>query len=417
VREQVIEPSGLREEAAEGGIVYAVLRWVMLFIVLTRASSDKLFGMFTIGGLPTGAVVNLVVIVGSLVLCIMTYPRWRHGVGPWWVLFIGLAVASLVHTPDLPEAVRFCAMVGTNIALLVLPFALFRTEHDLNAGLLIVVASAVVPILVGLTQLSEERIEATFPHPNIFAFYLCAVVIASAALLRQRKQLSPLVRRFVIGVLVACLFMLIETKTRGAWFGVAVAGLTYALLFNRRLLLLLPFTPLVLLSSEVRERLLDIGTPTEYIGDGVNANSLVWRQVLWESAYSWFREAPLLGYGIDSFHIYSPRFFAWEAVGYHSHNVYVQVAFELGVIGLFFFVMILLRLAWIAWRRRQFAHEESGILISLVVFYAVICYSDNILYYLSFNWYFWFLVGVFHCWLKIKSAEDQAYSPTVYPPE
>ena len=31
---------------------------------------------------------------------------------------------------------------------------------------------------------------------------------------------------------------------------------------------------------------------------------------------------------------------------------------------------------------------------SLAILYLVGCYTDNMLYYLAFNWYFWFFIGL-----------------------
>jgi O-antigen ligase len=192
------------------------------------------------------------------------------------------------------------------------------------------------------------------------------------------------------------------TKTRGAWFGLAAALCLYSVSHDRRFLVLIALSPLLMFVPAIQERLSDINTPTEFVGEGIIVNSYAWRQLLWEGAYGWFLESPFVGYGLDSFLTFSPQFFVWEPDGVYPHNVYVQTSFELGLIGLFFFVMIFLRLALIVWSGRSVARQPSVLLACLIIFYLLICYSDNILYYLSFNWYYWFMVGVLCCWIRIR---------------
>jgi O-antigen ligase len=125
-------------------------------------------------------------------------------------------------------------------------------------------------------------------------------------------------------------------------------------------------------------------------------NSYAWRVLLWRAGMNWMDGLHWLhGYGLESFRFYSPRFFPLPGQdSWDPHNVYVQLYFETGVLGLTAY-------GWLFWRvlRRLWLMAASWaaavIVIATVLAYILTSWSDNMLYYLSFNWYFWFFAGSF----------------------
>jgi hypothetical protein len=70
-----------------------------------------------------------------------------------------------------------------------------------------------------------------------------------------------------------------------------------------------------------------------------------------------------------------------------------------------------LTVAWLfgclAWRlARGWRRDPPGILIisCILMTYVLECYSDNMHFYLSFNWYFWFVMGTICAWLAQGDA-------------
>jgi hypothetical protein len=63
-------------------------------------------------------------------------------------------------------------------------------------------------------------------------------------------------------------------------------------------------------------------------------------------------------------------------------------------LGTFCFAWVFYRLLRTLSRRMPMDGPGTTILISLVIAYLVVCASDNMIDYLSFNWYFWFTIGV-----------------------
>jgi O-antigen ligase len=190
------------------------------------------------------------------------------------------------------------------------------------------------------------------------------------------------------------------TKTRSAWIAMAMIFILYGMMVERKYLLYLVLISLgALLIPSVHERVIDLfaGNSIENITEGEPLNSYAWRKVVWLASWDYIINKPILGHGYDTFSYYFLEFTPLEGEkGYDAHNVYVQIAFDMGFLGLFayliIFIGIMIRLF------KLFVYDKKGgvILIALLFSYMLVCMSDNMLYYLSYNWYFWFLMGVFY---------------------
>jgi hypothetical protein len=64
-----------------------------------------------------------------------------------------------------------------------------------------------------------------------------------------------------------------------------------------------------------------------------------------------------------------------------------------GLAGLLAYLWLYGRLLWMLRAMVPLDRLGAFISIALIVVYLVISFSDNMLAYLSFNWYFWFMVG------------------------
>jgi O-antigen ligase len=202
------------------------------------------------------------------------------------------------------------------------------------------------------------------------------------------------------------------TKTRSGWMAGGLLFLVYAIRVDRRFLagfLLIPV--LIVTSPSVIDRLTDITEPIEIdsltqLNDSTRLNSYEWRKVLWESAIPQIFEKPLLGYGLESFKPSTPSFFPLIGPeGIDGHNFYLQTSFEMGLLGMFAWVWLLGSVVRQILKGRRY--DPAGVLIILCVLigYALECYSDNMQFYLLFNWYFWFVIGTICAWVHNKERE------------
>ena len=51
------------------------------------------------------------------------------------------------------------------------------------------------------------------------------------------------------------------------------------------------------------------------------------------------------------------------------------------------------------------------IIVCILMGYVLECYSDNMHFYLSFNWYFWFVIGTICAWVYNEERASRARRP------
>src|SRR5690606_22536865 len=154
------------------------------------------------------------------------------------------------------------------------------------------------------------------------------------------------------------------------------------------------------------DRLLDLGAGNEVIQYS-RLNSFAWRLLLWKSSMEWMSVAnSVFGYGLNSFKQFSPIFFQLAGTtNFGAHNTYIQWFFETGIIGVisaawmhvWLFVSLKLGVAYDKLR--------SSLAILMLIAYLFFAFSDNMLDYLSFNWYFWFFIGA-ACAIAVVNKKD-----------
>jgi O-antigen ligase len=384
------------------------LRSGMVVLLLVRPVCDRLFELarFDVAGMDIsyGAALNLVVILAiGLVLYRL---RNRVQVTLWraWVPFLLAMLIACSYSPVAVDALRKFLTYVSYMAMFVLPFIMIRRERDVLYFFKIIVLSSLAPVAYGLFQLASgrdwymgTRIASTFSHPNIFAFYLLTTVgTILSLLLSQRFALTKNTRRLLSVYLVPLLILLVATKTRSAWLGCLLLFGVYGMIADKRILVLTFVLPIcALLIPGVRERLSDLATGNQYVGWVQNVNAYAWRKLLWHKAFAYITQRPLFGYGLYSFPYYSPTFFPLETErGVDAHNVFIQLLFETGLMGLLSFLWIFARKILMLFRFWRLDRPALTMTITMVGVYLMTCYSDNLLEYVSYGWCYWFTFGI-----------------------
>lgn len=378
-------------------------------ILLLRAAGDVFFdstrvalGSVQIG---VGGLINVFVILIA-VLLVIEKPRLLPGkMAMPWLPFLLVGLCGVLLAPARGDAVRLYLAQVSYCAVFVSAFYIVRTPDDFKRCVRIVLLSSVLPLLYGLADIAIKggvsgpngaRLQSTFAHPNIYAFYLTLVVAIGFYVLKSASYTLSGRQRFGLSAyLLLLLAMLALTQTRSAWIACFGLFFAYGLLFERRYLLYLLLLPLLALAiPEVRERVLELGTGNE-VRQYAKLNSFAWRLYIWQSGLAWMRPSHyLFGYGVDAFAFYSPTFFPLAGkTHFGAHNLYVQWLFELGALGLLAYLWLFARLLSVL--KRLLALDRLGgfILIALVLQYLAVSASDNMAAYLAFNWYFWFVAG------------------------
>jgi putative inorganic carbon (hco3(-)) transporter len=405
----------------------ALLREAAFAILLTRSICDPIFNLSGGGagssGIGVGAVVNAIAVGVAVLLAAQRPSTSPFAVFGLWMPFLLIAATATFYAPNFILALRLAFVMLTYWAFFAIPFYVMRSEGDLTRFLLIVLASSIAPSLyafwdlrLALGDMAGFRLQSTFSHPNIFAFYL-VLMLGLALYLRTSVavQLTRAMRTLVTAYIPLLTVFLLLTKTRSAWLTCALIFLLYGVRMNRRFLfgfLLLPLALVV--DPSLLERITNITQGTEIesfsqLDENVKLNSFAWRQALWTSAIPEIVANPLLGHGLESFKPATPGFFPLIGPeGIDAHNFYLQVAFEMGLPGLLALLWLLGSLAWRLTRGLRYDRDGIMIILSILGAYALQSYSDNMQFYLSFNWYFWFVMGAICAWIERRSRLSPA---------
>ena len=402
--------------------VAALLRDVAFAILLLRSICDPIFNLSGGGaadsGMGVGAVVNAVAVGLAVLLTIQRPSTSPFAVFALWSPFLLIAATATFYAPQFVPALRLAFVLLTYWAFFAIPFFIMRSERDLTRFILVVLASSIAPSLysfwdlrLALGDTAEFRLQSTFSHANIFAFYLLlmlglALYLRTSAAVHVTRAMRTLVTAYIPLLIV----FLLLTKTRSAWLACGLIFLLYGIRMDRRFLFGFLLLPLALvIDASLLERITNITESTEIeslkqLDENVKLNSFAWRQALWESAIPEIVANPLLGHGLESFKPATPDFFPLIGPdGIDAHNFYLQVAFEMAWAGLLALLWLFGSLAWRLVRGLRYDRAGVTIILSILGAYVLVSYSDNMQFYLSFNWYFWFAMGTVCAWIEHRS--------------
>lgn len=286
-----------------------------------------------------------------------------------------------------PEITRVAvAWLLLDIAVFYAVFLWARTERRLRLGAFLLVMAGLAlaliapfgvdwiadakgflnfsPIYAAIPRLLDERI-----HPNILAGALAAVLPLAVSLTFPPNR--PVGRVSISAISVVCglssvvmLAVLILTKSRGAWLGTAV-GVGIALIYRwprlrwpmLALVVLLLIVGLIIGPARVVQAL--AAAPVVGGWEG--------RLELWSRALEAIADYPFTGIGMGTFDHVVPLRYPYvllagaELAIPHAHNLFLQVAVDLGLPGLIAFAALLGLVLAAAVRSVRAWAEERGL--------------------------------------------------------
>ncbi len=406
--------------------VELILSQIVIFVLLTRSASDRILGFsnaaFDRSSLTFGAAINALVITVAALFAFRRPVAVPFPVFWIWAPYILVTFVATLYAPNFTNAVRISLVILSYWAMFALPFFMLRSRKDLPRFILLIFASSIVPSLYapldiwfGMSNWSDFRLQSTFPHPNIFALYL--VLLLGLALYVRASSAAlwpPRVRSLITWYIPVLLLFLMLTKARSSWAACGLIFLIYAVWLDRRLLVGVLILPILLSpNSIVGDRLADLSQGQEIEDfNKLNAekrlNSFAWRIALWQSAIPVATSSPIFGYGLESFRPSTPKFSPLVGPdGTDAHNIYVQILFEMGAIGLLAYAWLMGSLMW--WIKQGYRYDPDGIIVVFTILsgYLLASYSENMIYYLSFNWYFMFSMGTICAWISTTVAAEK----------
>lgn len=259
------------------------------------------------------------------------------------------------------------------------------------------------------------RVSSTFDNPNVFASYLIMIIPFVFVPYRERPSfVSVVFKLFAFALLIAAL---VFTWSRGAWLGLIVSLLCFAIFRLRKspkiFALIFTFIPnlLLLAPRSVTSRFSSIFS---FLDTNVDS-SVSYRFTVWKDSLQLFKNNLFGGVGVgpDAFH---NAYRAFSSIGAetveHSHNLYLQIGIELGIFALLTFALILLFTCKNCFSLEFSTNESSVHPVCAAAFCSVLALLTNGL--TDYVWYnyrvcflFWLLLGLCTASYRIGLSEQR----------
>lgn len=287
-----------------------------------------------------------------------------------------------------------------------------RSKRALYFIMVLLAAAGVVVSMIGIGQyalglagetswLDEEmfsdismRVYSTLQNPNVLAEYLLLITPLTFALVLTGKNWKEKILFF--GAFCAMALCMVLTFSRGGYLGLLFAAAVFAVLIDRRFILL-GLVGLValyfVLPEAVIGRFMSIGD----LGD----SSTSYRVSIWMGTISMLRDYWLsgVGPGMAAFNMVYPSYGYSGIVAPHAHNLFLQITCDAGVCGLIIFVVIVFvffRTVCAAISRekdRESSLYQKAIIASMVGF-MVQSMTDYSFYNYRVMFMFWVFLGL-----------------------
>ncbi|SHH48496.1 O-antigen ligase family protein [Tepidibacter thalassicus] len=182
----------------------------------------------------------------------------------------------------------------------------------------------------------KSRVYSTLDNPNVLGEYLVLLIPMSIALFWESKKNSQ--RLIFIVTTITMIVCLVFTYSRGAWLGLMLALFIFVVFLDKRLILLgvvaLLIMPFVLPPSIIN-RFASIGN--------IQDSSSAYRISIWLGSLGIVKDYWIsgIGMGTEVFKMIYSRYALSAAYALHSHNLYIQLLIEFGIVGFSLFILMI----------------------------------------------------------------------------
>lgn len=331
---------------------------VFFSLVLYKVEFGVFITLFLAPIIPTMAVVGLCLLcLFSLVIKALTTKKFV-----WRTEGTGLMVVTMLLVYLLSSITSFAPFKSVQIWAVYFAFMIFyfviintiKTKEQLFGLLTVFTVSGVLVCLYGITQylfgwnitqawMDEEmfedikmRIYSTLENPNVLGEYILLVLpICISLMWTSKKVLARIVYAGFSGILGIALIL---TFSRGCWLGVMASAAVFITFAAGKLwglaLLALPIVPMVVPQSIIA-RFTSIGDMSD--------SSTSYRVFIWMGTLLMLKDFWLsgIGPGTEAFTQVYPFYSYNSIVAPHSHNLFLQIITESGIIGIIGFLLLL----------------------------------------------------------------------------
>jgi len=261
--------------------------------------------------------------------------------------------------------------------------------------------------------LGLARLKGAFPHTNIFAGYLALFLPLSTALfLYCSKGKNKLYLGIATGV---ALFCLISTFCRSAVLGFWLAMLIIGIIRRDKLVIAILIATILVAPFLAPKSIQDWSKSTSSVAELLLNKE---RFVLYETSFNMIKHHPVLGVGVNTYSLNYQKYKLHDTseetanTMWYAHNSYLQMASEIGIIGLFVFLYLLAKLFKYSWAFYRKVNDNFEKIASLGIFMGIFAFlihglTETNLYYPKIATLFWFQIGLLSGLLHLKKEGER----------
>ena len=260
------------------------------------------------------------------------------------------------------------------------------------------------------------RVFSLFENSNVLGSYIAMIfplVMVTFILAQTRRT-----KIFSLLSIILMLTCVVLTWSRGAWLAIILSALVFLLFYSRkigRLLVLgglcLPFATLVI-PQNILTRFLSIGD--------ISDTSTMYRINIWKGSFRAIAENIWggAGYGYDAFKMIYPGYaYAGIESAPHTHSLFLQILFSMGLAGLLVFAIIVILSFQQNLEFINTSNDSQGKLLVSAIFASVL--AALVLGAFDYLWYnyrifflFWSIVALSSAFYRTKDEETTRKSFT-----
>jgi O-antigen ligase len=277
----------------------------------------------------------------------------------FYIVFFAFVVMQTVWAKDLSIHLEFVGMVFNFLMLIFLIQGSVRDEKDLIWFILIMLLGCSYFTYIGMTSVWGGRLDGiggpAIASANQMAQHVAAVLYSGVflTLLKSRRWYEYAV---VMVLLFFCVKVIMMAGSRGVYLAIVLTGI-FVLLFpaqgsRRRLYVLAGLavgSAMIFVAPTVMQRFKDLQLTQLSEADDKSARSRIF---IARGQVEMFKDAPLLGHGHKGTLLLSPIYIAPEYLtrsgsgeqsGRASHNYFLSLLVDHGLVGASFILLIIYR--------------------------------------------------------------------------
>lgn len=363
---QMFLKNNFKKSVYENSIIVKLENWFLKWIrlIAKKLKFDKIFensifakpliwislAIAVAPVLPTMMVLVLVLASAfSFVLMASITPNFEfkhYKINSWILAFsIVIAISALISI-SMTESLQIAMLMIAFVLSYFIVINVVTTKKQLKMILYILTIVATLTAIYGIYQylfgdvysqawLDSEmfedikmRVYSTLENPNVYGEYLLLVIPMMVGLLWTEKGWKKKIFLFACTCISG--LALVLTFSRGCWLGILFALAILAVIIDRRfiwlgVLLLISFP--FILPDTIINRFTSIGNMQD--------SSTSYRVYIWMGTLAMLKDYWLsgVGMGITSFNTIYPLYSYHNISAPHSHNLYLQVIVEYGIVG------------------------------------------------------------------------------------